>query len=99
MCDKVVGAGTKAVKITVASRPKEYKGTVEESPRRRFGRFREARKPRDRGGRGYETVKEMTVCASCAAGFQEKQAEIQAAAKAAAAQMATSSEDEFNTGE
>ncbi|MCP4783878.1 MAG: hypothetical protein GY878_10020 [Fuerstiella sp.] len=84
MCSKVAGAGIKAMRVTVVSRPKEYRGTVEEFPRRRFGRFRETRKPRDRGGKGHEIVKELMVCASCGAAHKEKQAAIEAAAVAAA---------------
>lgn len=86
MCGKVAGAGTKAMKVTVASRPKEYRGNVEDFPQRRFGRFREPQKPRDRGGRGHEIVKELMVCASCGAAHQEKQAAIEAAAAKAAAE-------------
>lgn len=88
MCGKVAPAGTKSQKVTVATRPKEYKGTVEPPSPRRFGRFREAPKQRDRGGRGHEIVKELTVCSSCAASHQEKQAELEAAAMAAAEQNA-----------
>ncbi|MCP4175975.1 MAG: hypothetical protein GY758_34980 [Fuerstiella sp.] len=84
MCSKVAGAGVKAMRVTVVSRPKEYRGTVEEFPRRRFGRFRETRKPRDRGGKGHEIVKELMVCASCGAAHREKQAAIEASAVAAA---------------
>ncbi len=84
MCGKVSAAGTKSQKVTVATRPKEYRGTVEPPSQRRFGRFREAPKQRDRGGRGHEIVKELTVCSSCAAAHQDKQAELEAAAKAAA---------------
>ena len=84
MCSKVAGAGVKAMRVTVVSRPKEYRGTVEEFPRRRFGRFRETRKPRDRGGKGHEIVKELMVCASCGSAHREKQAAIEAAAVAAA---------------
>ena len=88
MCGKVAAAGTKAYKVTVATRPKEYRGTVEPPSQRRFGRFREAPKQRDRGGRGHEIAKELTVCAECAAAHQDKQAELEAAAKAAAEQNA-----------
>ncbi len=88
MCGKVAAARTKSHKVTVASRPKEYKGTVEPASNRRFGRFREAPKQRDRGGRGHEIVKELTVCATCSASYQEKQAELEAAALAAAEQAA-----------
>jgi hypothetical protein len=84
MCSKVAGAGVKAMRVTVVSRPKEYRGTVEEFPRRRFGRFRETRKPRDRGGKGHEIVKELMVCAGCGTAHREKQAAIEAAAVAAA---------------
>jgi len=85
MCGKVSGAGTKSSKVTVASREKEYKGNIEEFPQRRFGRFRETRKPRDRGGRGHEIVKELMVCSTCAGIHEEKQAVIRAAAEEAAA--------------
>ena len=85
MCGKVAPAGTKSNKVTVATRPKEYKGTPEPPSNRRFGRFREAPKQRDRGGHGHEIVKELTVCAGCASAHQDKQAELEAAAKAAAA--------------
>lgn len=94
MCGKTAAPGTKAEKVTVASRPREYKGTVEEFSGRRFGRFRSAPKQRDRGGRGHEIVKELMVCASCAAAHQEKQKSIEAAAKAAAVQQAEDSADE-----
>lgn len=86
MCGKVSPAGTKSHKVTVASRPKTYKGTPEPERRRRFGRFREAPKQRDPGGHGHEIAKELTVCASCSAAHQEKQAQLEAAAKAAATQ-------------
>lgn len=88
MCGKVAGAGIKSQRVTVASRPKEYAGTVEPPSQRRFGRFREAPKQRDRGGRGHEIVKELMVCNTCAAAHQEKQAELEAAAVAAAEQAA-----------
>ena len=100
MCGKVAAAGTKSQKVTVATRPKEYRGTVEPPSNRRFGRFREAPKQRDRGGRGHEIAKELMVCASCAAAHQDKQAELEAAAKAAAeenaaaARQAASAEEE-----
>ena len=88
MCGKVAAAGTKSQRVTVATRPKEYPGTVEPPSQRRFGRFREAPKQRDRGGRGHEIVKELVVCSTCAAAHQEKQAELEAAAKAAAEEAA-----------
>ena len=88
MCGKVSGARVKATKVTVASRPKEYKGNIDEFANRRFGRFRQPSKPRDRGGRGHEIVKELMVCGGCAAAHQEKEAEIIAAAVAAAAATA-----------
>ena len=97
MCGKVSAARTKSHKVTVASRPKEYKGTVEPPSNRRFGRFREAPKQRDRGGRGHEIVKELTVCATCSAAFQEKQAELEAAALAAAEQAAVAAAAETST--
>lgn len=80
MCGKVSGAGTKSKKIVVATREREYKGNMDEFPQRRGGRFREPRKPRDRGGRGHEIVKELMVCASCAEAHNAKQAAAEAAA-------------------
>ena len=71
---------------------------MEPAPRRRFGRFREAPKQRDRGGRGHEIVKEMTVCSMCAESHREKQVAIEAAAKEAAA-MAASEESEDSYGD
>lgn len=88
MCGKVAAARTKSQRVTVASRPKEYRGTIEPPSQRRFGRFREAPKQRDRGGRGHEIVKELMVCSTCAAAHKEKQAALEAAAVAAAEQAA-----------
>lgn len=99
MCGKVAPAGTKSQKVTVASRPKTYKGTPEPERRRRFGRFREAPKQRDPGGHGHEIAKELTVCATCAAAHQEKQAELEAAAKAAATQTVSVSAEEADAGD
>lgn len=93
MCGKVSGARVKAAKVIVASRPKEYKGNIEEFTGRRFGRFRQPSKPRDRGGRGHEIVKELMVCGACADGFRDQEAEIIAAAKAAAVATAAVDED------
>jgi hypothetical protein len=96
MCQKVAAPRTKAHRVTIASRPKEYRGTVEPAPRRRFGRFREAPKQRDRGGRGHEIVKELTVCSMCAESHRDKQIAIEEAAKAAAAlAVAEDSDDSF----
>ena len=94
MCGKVSGARVKAVKVITASRPKEYKGNIEEFAGRRFGRFRQPSKPRDRGGRGHEIVKELMVCKECAESYREQEAEIIAAAKAAAV-AAAPAEDEL----
>ncbi|APZ90448.1 hypothetical protein Fuma_00021 [Fuerstiella marisgermanici] len=94
MCGKVAPPRTKAHRVTVASRPKEYRGSVEVAPRRRFGRFREAPKQRDRGGRGHEIVKEMSVCSMCAEAHRDKQLAIEEAAKAAAAQAAVEESDD-----
>lgn len=81
MCGKVSGAGVKSKKVVVATREREYKGNLDEFPQRRGGRFREPRKPRDRGGRGHEIVKELMVCTACAEAHNQKAA---AAAEAAA---------------
>ena len=99
MCGKVSAAGTKSTKVTVASRPREYRGNVEDFPSRRFGRFREPAKPRDRGGKGHEIVKELMVCATCGETHQKKhaaeEAAMKAAAKAAAAEQARLEEAEM----
>lgn len=95
MCGKVSGARVKATKVIVASRPKEYRGNVEEFANRRFGRFRQPSKPRDRGGRGHEIVKELMVCGGCATAHEEKEAEIIAAAKAAAVATAEAEAEEL----
>lgn len=82
MCGKVSGAGTKSKKVVVATREREYKGNMDEFPQRRGGRFREPRKPRDRGGKGHEIVKELMVCGTCAESHNQKAAaEAEAAAK------------------
>lgn len=88
MCGKVSGAGTKSTKVTVASREREYKGNIEDFPQRRFGRFREPRKPRDRGGKGHEIVKELMVCRTCGESHQQKQAAAAEAARVAAEKAA-----------
>ena len=93
MCGKVSGAREKAIKVIAASRPKEYKGNIEEFTGRRFGRFRQPSKPRDRGGRGHEIVKELMVCKACAESYREQEAEIIAAAKAAAVAAAPVEEE------
>ena len=98
MCGKVAAPGTKAERVTVASRPKEYKAKVEPGGPRRFSRFREPPKPRDRGGRGYEIVKELQVCSTCGAAHKEQQKAIEAAAKAAAMQFGRDDMDD-NMGE
>jgi len=99
MCGKVSAAGTKSTKVTVASRPREYRGNVEDFPSRRFGRFREPAKPRDRGGKGHEIVKELMVCSTCGEVHQKKhaaeEAVLRAAAKAAAAEQARLEEAEM----
>lgn len=88
MCGKVSGAGTKSTKVTVASREREYKGNIEDFPQRRFGRFREPRKPRDRGGKGHEIVKELMVCKACGETHQQKQAAAAEVARIAAEKAA-----------
>ncbi|MFY9253816.1 MAG: hypothetical protein WAO83_10220 [Fuerstiella sp.] len=99
MCAKVSAPRVKSVKVTVASRPREYRGNVEDFPARRFGRFREPAKPRDRGGKGHEIVKELMVCSVCGEVHQKKwaaeQAALKAAAKAAAAEQARLEEAEM----
>lgn len=88
MCSKVSGSRTKSNKIVVASRQREYRGNIEDFPQRRFGRFREPRKPRDRGGKGHEIVKELMVCGTCAEVHQKKEAEAAVIAKAEAERLA-----------
>lgn len=88
MCEKVSGSGTKSNKIVVASRTREYRGNIEDFPQRRFGRFREPRKPRDRGGKGSEIVKELMVCGTCAEVHQKKEAAAAAIAKEEARRLA-----------
>lgn len=64
MCKTIVPAGQSANKLIVSRRAKIY------APRtKKFARARGYRSERiiDRGGSGHEIVRELMVCASCAA--------------------------------
>lgn len=70
---------------------------MDETPRRRFGRFQQSRKPRDRGGSGHEIVREITVCENCARLHADKQeAMISAAVAQSRAARAASNEEDFD---
>ena len=69
-CEIIVPAGTKQLKVVVASRTRIYepRGDDPSERRRSFSRGRRARKrkPYDKGGTGTEIVREITVCPTCA---------------------------------
>ena len=70
-CKKTVPSGTRSTKIVVQIREKEYssRGADPSERRRRFTRGRRPRSKKqkyDRGGRGYEIVREIMVCPECA---------------------------------
>lgn len=88
-CNAVVPAGTRETKIIVETRPKTYEsrgGMTREFPRSRRPMGRRARRAQsfDKGGTGFEIVREISVCPKCAAADQAEKA-----AQAAAVEVAT----------
>ena len=89
-CNTVVAAGTRSTKIVVETRTKVYEsrgGQSRDFPRSRKPMGRRARRQAsfDKGGTGFEIVREISVCPKCAA-------EHQAAAQQAAAEAAAMAE-------
>jgi hypothetical protein len=93
-CERVIAAGIRVNRVTVETREKTYesRGNRERERVRRGGRRvvlgRKARRRQifDKGGRGNEIVKEISVCPDCAQ--QHKQAAAEAAAALAAVAVA-----------
>ncbi|MEO0321416.1 MAG: hypothetical protein AAF447_00525 [Myxococcota bacterium] len=76
LCNVVQPPRTPVVKVTTESRPTEYPS------RPKANRLRIGRKMKsfdDPGGAGYEIAKEADACPACAAEFEAKQAEREAA--------------------
>ena len=78
-CDRIVPAGVRSNKVTVATRPRTYEARGQDPSERRGGRGRfvrgkrvRKRKPYDKGGVGTEIVRELSVCPACAAELNEE---------------------------
>ena len=68
-CNQVVPAKTKANRITVETRYKQYPFRAKVMRQIEAGKVKMADDP---GGTGYEIVRELVVCPDCAAKFQQQ---------------------------
>jgi len=74
-CGTIVASGIRSHKLVVQTREKTYTAREPERPQGRYARRKNRHKKKqnyDRGGHGYETVRELTVCPSCAEKFAVK---------------------------
>ncbi len=98
-CGTVVPAGVRETKVVVETRPREYEarggGRENFRPRGRGPMGRRARRQRvfDKGGTGWEIVREVSVCPKCAETLKAAQQEQQALQEQQAADTAVTSSD------
>ncbi len=73
-CGTIVASGIRSKKVVVKTREKTYEAREPVRARNRYARRKNRHKKKqnyDRGGHGYETVRELTVCPECAKKFAE----------------------------